>query len=109
MSLGRTRSGKDAQQRHSGPLLLPLPQWFDQNSFEVKKLVLSYYMTDGTVQLVSSFSTYAHPGHIPLLVHHPTSLLLTQVDHDSKKNFLKRIAYPSLSIAELFIGNSITM
>lgn len=57
-------------------------EWFDTVAASVQVLYLKYFLDDNTIELIHS-----------------------------KKNttFLKRIYYPSVTLNDLFIGNSVTV
>jgi hypothetical protein len=56
--------------------------WFDQVSTSVQKMFLKYFLEDDTIEIL----------------------------HSTRSNaFLKRIYYPDVTFADLFIGNSITV
>ena len=57
-------------------------EWFDTVASSVQVLFLKYFLDDDTIELI----------------------------HSTKNStFLKRIYYPSVSLNELFIGNSVTV
>ncbi len=57
-------------------------EWFDTVASSVQILYLKYFIEDGTIELI----------------------------HSTKSStFLKRIFYPSITLSDLFIGNSVTV
>ena len=57
-------------------------EWFDNSSNSCQYLYLKYFLTDNTIELL----------------------------HKNKNaTFLKRIYYPSVTLSDLFIGNSVTV
>jgi len=77
-------------------------EWFDKQADLIRNYLLTFYPSDNSIDMVSS-KIYPQITSLTLF------FALLQYDLKNSRKFLKRIAQPSVTLAQLFVGSVVTV